>query len=313
MLLFRTGLRRNRTRLLFFLLLGAGLAWRLAFSQKPVALPQPVPDSQFVPLRESISEELTEKLNEIVYRNKTWKKLVSRRKMAVGVVRLTDTENPETAWINPNLTMYAASLPKIGILLAAMQEIEDGGLKESTELTNDLTDMIRKSDNQTATRVIDRIGLKKIRDVLTSPQFEFYNEEKGGGLWIGKRFAKQGRRFGDPMKNLAHAANVRQVCRFYYLLITGRIISRKRSNQILNILSHPEIEHKFVKSLGMKYPLKRLFRKSGTWKHWHSDSVLVWGKTPDKRYILVALIESPDGEQILRDLAQQVDNVFTGY
>jgi beta-lactamase class A len=205
--------------------------------------------------------------------------------------------------------MYAASLPKIAILLAAYVSFDDGSLKETPEIHEDLIAMIRKSDNPAATRMIDRVGLKKIQTVVMDPRYQFYDKEKGGGLWVGKRYAKKGGRNPDPMKGLSHAASVTQVCRFYYQLANGRIINPQRSLEILEILSNPKIEHKFVKILKKLAPQARVYRKSGTWKNWHSDSALVWGPVW-RRYILVSMVENDQGEKILRDLVPVIEGLL---
>ena len=78
---------------------------------------------------------------------------------------------------------------------------------------------------------------------------------------------------------------------------------------MLEILSNPGIHHKFVNILERRVPRIYLFRKSGTWKVWHADSVLVWG--PEwRRYILVGMVEDPQGEQILRNLVIAVEEVL---
>ena len=65
-------------------------------------------------------------------------------------------------------------------------------------------------------------------------------------------------------------------------------------------MKDPALHHKFVNTLDKIAPKADIYRKSGSWKNWHSDSVLVWG--PDRKYILVALIDDSQGEQIVRDL-----------
>jgi beta-lactamase class A len=111
------------------------------------------------------------------------------------------------------------------------------------------------------------------------------------------------------LKGISHAATVTQICRFYYQLATGQLINDQASADMLEMLSDPAINHKFVKSLGERAPDAMLCRKSGTWKHWHADSVLVWG--PEwRRYILVALAESPTGEQILRQLVDVAERAL---
>jgi len=100
------------------------------------------------------------------------------------------------------------------------------------------------------------------------------------------------------------------VCRFYYLLANGKLINEKRSKEMLAALENPELHHKFVNTLDKIAPNARLFRKSGSWRTYHSDSVLVWGQDPDRRYIIVALIDDANGEQIIRDLVRPIEKVL---
>jgi beta-lactamase class A len=193
--------------------------------------------------------------------------------------------------------------------LAAEDAIERGELEETDEIKSDLRLMISRSDNAASTRMIDRLGYEKIEQVLTDPRYELYDEDYGGGLWVGKRYAKYGERYPDPLKGLSHAATVSQVCRYYYLLAYGKLVSFERSKIMLDMMVSPELHHKFVNTLDQVAPKAKLFRKSGTWKNFHTDSVLVWG--PEwRRYILVALIEDPDGEKICRELVRQVEKVL---
>lgn len=229
--------------------------------------------------------------------------------MAVGLVDLRDPLNVKYARVNGNVMMYAASLPKIAVLLAAEQAIEDGELEETEEIKNDMRIMISRSDNAAATRMIDRLGFKKINQVLTDPKYDLYDEKYGGGLWVGKRYAKYGDRYPEPMKGISHAATVSQVCRYYYLLAFGKLVSFDRSKEMLDMMENPDLHHKFVNTLDRVAPKARLFRKSGTWKNFHTDSALVWG--PEwRRYIIVALIEDPNGEKICRDLILDVEMVL---
>jgi beta-lactamase class A len=202
--------------------------------------------------------------------------------------------------------MYAASLPKIAVLLAAMDAIEKGELIETPEVKADMRLMIAKSNNAASTRMIDRVGFDKISEVMQDPRYEFYDEEHGGGLWVGKRYAQSGTRVGDPMKNLSHAASATQVCRYYYLLALGKLVSYEKSKEMLSYLGDPELHHKFVNTLDRVAPKAKVFRKSGSWKTYHSDSALVWGPTW-RRYILVALVDDAQGEQIMRELMMEVD------
>jgi len=252
--------------------------------------------------------ELQNDLEEEIYKNKRWKNLVDSKRMSIGIVDLSDIDHIEYAGINDTNMMYAASLPKIAVLLASMDAIDKGELANSKEIQKDMRLMISKSNNQATTRMIDRVGYEKIEEVLRSPDNHLYDEEEGGGLWVGKRYAAGGRRYPEPMKGLSHAATTRQVCSFYYQLATGNLVNKLRSTQMLNIMENPALHHKFVNTLDKVAPKARLFRKSGSWKNFHSDSVLVWG--PERKYILVALIDDSLGEQIIRDLVIPLEKVM---
>ncbi len=260
------------------------------------------------PLQESVDKGLQASLEARLNANPQWRKLIHDKKMAVSVVDLRGP-GPRFARINGDHMMYAASLPKIAILLAAHASIEDGSLKETPAVQRDLVDMIRVSSNAAATRLIDQVGMKKIEAVLRDPRYGFYDEAHGGGLWVGKRYASAGPRVGDPLHNISHGATATQVARFFYLLSKGRLINPERSSIMLEELADPALHHKFVSQVENRAPGARMFRKSGTWKLWHSDAIMVRG-THWRDYILVGLVESRDGESILRQVLPAVEDLL---
>ncbi|MFT5370332.1 MAG: beta-lactamase class A, partial [Candidatus Latescibacterota bacterium] len=275
-----------------------------------IALPAVIPDSEWEPLREAVDADLQKRLEVGLNKNKAWMGLIKRKQMAIGVVDLTDPAKPRFARVNGQSMMYAASLPKIAVLLAAFVAIEKGNLKETPEVIKDMNLMIRKSSNTAATRMIDRAGgIDSVNAVMMDPRYELYDPELGGGLWVGKRYAKAGAVHRDPLKQISHGASVTQVCRFYYLLATGRLINPKRSLDMLNIMSDPGIHHKFVHALEEVAPNATLYRKSGTWRRWHADSVLVWGKKW-RRYILVGMVEDDRGGVILENVVKTVEEAL---
>ena len=274
----------------------------------PMELPVKTQGMEIEQIDDLYSESLQAILETEIYTNNTWKTLVENKRMSVGIVDLSDINNIRYASLNGNHMMYAASLPKIAVLLASMDALDKGELKDSKEIQKDMRLMISKSNNQATTRMIDRVGYEKIEEVLRAPKHNLYNEEEGGGLWVGKRYAAGGRRYPEPLKGLSHAATTKQVCSFYYQLAMGNLISEDRSRQMLKIMENPELHHKFVNTLDRVAPNARLFRKSGSWKNYHSDSVLVWG--PKRKYIIVALVDNDFGEQIIRDLVIPLEKVM---
>lgn len=279
-------------------------------SDNQTGLPIRIDDSKIKPLMELKDNSMQKNLEKELNAHPEWKKLISQKKMAVGVVNLSNPYDVKYASVNGNYMMYAASLPKIAILLSAMDAIQKGEIKETADVKTDMRLMIAKSDNHAATRMINRLGYQKIESVMTNPKYMFYDENKGGGLWVGKRYGGGGDTNREPLKHLSHAASVNQVCRYYYLLANGKLVNYERSKQMLDIMGNPDLHHKFVAVLEKIAPQAKLFRKSGTWKTYHSDSILVWGADTGRRYILVALIDDPRGGQIIKDLVYPVEKVL---
>lgn len=260
------------------------------------------------PLANFSDVDLNAKLTELVASNPKYQQLVKANKMSIGVVDIKSVDNPRFASINGDVMMYAASLPKIAVLLAAEDAIEKNEVVYTDALEQDMRQMISKSNNQATTRIIDLLGYEKIEAIVRDQRYLFYDPTEGGGLWVGKRYAAGGPTHREPIKNLSHAATADQVCRFYYLLINHRLVSPERSDHMLEMLECPKIDHKFVHSLRQIDPQARLFRKSGTWQDWHSDSIMVISE--ERQYILVALIQDPAGEHIIQDLAFSLDQII---
>ena len=223
-----------------------------------------------------------------------------RGDLNLALVIVTDAANPRLAEINGNNMVYAASLPKIAILLGAAVAIEEGRLELTPALHQDMNDMIRYSCNECAVRVLDQVGRQELIEILQSPGLRFYDEEGHGGLWVGKDYGPGSAYQRDPIEGLSHGATAFQAARFYYRLYTCTLVSPSLSQLMLDALADPGVSHKFVKGLEGLHGAK-IYRKSGTWRTHHADSMLVtyYGHA----YILVALADHPDGEQWLEKLA----------
>jgi beta-lactamase class A len=296
--------RRMSMSVFFFTVLLIAINYQ-AVAQDPIPVGV---EGKVTPISELKDEQLQQLLLQQLHSNQKWKRLIKNKKLSIGIVDLSNPEDVRYAGVNDDYMMYAASLPKIAILLAAMDAIENGELADTKEIREDLRLMISKSNNRASTRMIDRLGYAKIEAVLRAPETKLYDETVGGGLWVGKRYAAGGKRHPDPLKGLSHAATTRQVCSFYYQLVMGNLVSEKRSKEMLEILKDPALHHKFVSVLDNLAPKAKIYRKSGSWKNYHSDSALVWG--PQRQYIIVALVEDGLGEQVTRNLVRPLDKVL---
>ncbi len=221
-------------------------------------------------------------------------------RLAVALVTLDGNEATSLGMVNGNRMLYAASLPKIAILYGAAVALDEGRITLTDSLERDLVAMIRHSCNDCATRVLETVGRSWLLTLLQTDPYRFYDRSRGGGLWVGKDYARNGAFRRDPLKGLSHAATPWQVARWYYLLINGELASPERTELMLECLSNPAIAHKFVKGLADQ-DTTALYRKSGTWRNYHSDSILV--RTESVSYILVALTSDRRGGRWLEKLA----------
>jgi beta-lactamase class A len=236
------------------------------------------------------------------------RKATTRKDLSVVVVDITDISKPRMAYVNPNKMMYAASLPKIAILLGAFEKIANGEMTLDDETLEKLKLMIRNSSNTAASDILDRVGMDYLADLLQSPRYRLYDPERNGGIWVGKEYGKAPAYRRDPLHNLSHGATALQVARFYYLLETGQLVSPELSKLMKAILADPAHEHKFVKGLREVQPDSEIYRKSGTWGLYHSDSAIV--EHHGRRYIAVALAKSRHGEQWLQKLIVALDDII---
>ena len=232
---------------------------------------------------------------------------LARQQLAVSVVDLTDNNRVYYGGANDDNMMYAASLPKIAILLSVIEAVDQGKLEWTHEFDRRLSAMIRRSTNTDASWGASMAGLKGIEAVMRDPRYCFY-DNKHGGLWVGRGFGGMSETNRDPLKNLSHATTARQTARFYTLLHFGRLVSPHWSFRMQGIMSPPQLNHKFVKALGKRSGVAFLGRKSGSWRTFHSDSALI--QHGRHRYAITALADHPRGNQWMEQVAKIVDDLI---
>ncbi len=222
-------------------------------------------------------------------------------------VGLLDLRSLRLAMVRPDYELYAASVAKLGIMLAYFQLHPEAATNLDPAMRHDLALMVRPSDDVAATRIAQTMGLKAIQQVLDS--YHFYDASRGGGIWVGKYYGKVGERYGDPVADNSHAVTVRQVLRFYLLLEQHKLVSPAASQTMLDILATPDVpadDIKFVKGLAGRDV--KILRKWGSWENWYHDTAIITG--PDRCYVLVGLTQHPRGDEYLVDLAVAVDDLM---
>jgi len=260
----------------------------------------------YPPLRESHDPELQAQLEKTIAKL-GMRSAVKKKTLAVALVDVTDPTDPHMASVNGNSMLYAASLPKIAILLGVCQRAADGEIKLDKKTLQQLNMMIRHSNNASATAMLRKAGKRYLAKLLQSPRYRLYDRKYNGGLWVGKEYSKRGSWRRDPLHNLSHGATAIQVARYLYLLETGRLVSPSYSHLMKGIMGNPAIKHKFVKGLKAR-PGSKIFRKSGSWRKWHADSAIV--ERDGRTYIAVALAADSRGGHWLPKLIVGMDDII---
>lgn len=225
---------------------------------------------------------------------------------AVGIL---DLQHLRLAMLHPDREEYAASVAKIGILLAYFQTHPEAATNLDAATRHDLGLMVKISSNEMAAKFSRELGLKQIQQIIN--EAGFYDTNHGGGLWVGKHYGAGGERIGSPVANNSHAATVRQLLRFFLVLEQGKLVSPAASRTMRELFASPDLPHdniKFVKGLADRDV--QIIRKWGTWEDWYHDCAVVTG--PGRHYILVALTRHPKGDEYLVALAKTVDDLMIG-
>ena len=223
-------------------------------------------------------------------------------------VGLLDLRTSRLAMIHPDRGEYAASIPKIGILLAWFHHHPEPAAL-TLEIRRELGLMVKASDNEMAAKYSRELGLKEIQGVLDA--HGVYDAQHGGGIWRGNHYGPGGERYGDPVGDNSHAATVRQLLRFFLLLEQEKLVSPEASTKMKEIFLSPELPHdeiKFVKGLAGEKVV--IMRKWGSWENWLHDAAVIKGE--DRHYILVALTHHPKGDDYLVELVCRVHAMLPG-
>ena len=236
---------------------------------------------------------------------------VRKKELSIVIADVTDLHHPKVAWYNPNLMLYAASLPKIAIVLGVFVEIERDVIKLDSKTRNQLIQMIRHSSNQDATALLHKVGFERLAEILQDERYGgLYDPARGGGLWVGKDYGKAPARRRDPLHGISHGASAMQAARFYYGVMTGTIIDIKYLPVLEEIFGDPAIKHKFVKGLQGREDVE-IYRKSGTWRNYHADSGVI--AHDDFTYIVVYIDNHPDAGRGAVEGIRIVDDVMKAH
>lgn len=284
----------------------AGPAPADAWQAVTTASVRPAPATLVLPDRDVALQDGLDR----ILRRPQFRSLVRQGRLSVALVDMSDPESLRYAALDDDRERYAASLPKIGILLGVFAQVDRGTMQYTPRLRNRLESMIRRSDNRISSELIRQVGFARIAETLRDPRHQLYDEGRSGGIWVGRGYGSGvGLWRRDPVGNQSHGATARQAARFLVMMDQGGLVSPWASAEMKEILGEPAINHKFVRGLSGR-PDSRIYRKSGTWERWHADAALV--ERDGRKYVAVALLDAPAsvaGSSVLSDLIVHLDDL----
>ncbi len=226
---------------------------------------------------------------------------------AIGVLDLSDLR---LAMIAPDEIFYGASVPKICIALAYFEKHPDAAERLDPRVLDELQRMIKRSDNDLAAKYSTLIGLDFIQEMLQSPRYALYDAQRGG-LWCGKHYGQDQPRRGDPLRDLSHAASVRQCLRYYLLLEQNRLGGKRVCDRLRQVFAAPYLDFHddgFVR--GLKDRDVAMLRKNGVWEDWHLDTARI--EHGQRVYLLAGMIRHARGDDYLARMAGRIDEQLCG-
>lgn len=264
-----------------------------------------VPESLVLPAPDSALQAGLDR----VLSGRRYEALSSSGRLSVVLIDITDRDRMRLAAHDEDRMQYAASLPKIAIMLGVFHQIQLGTMDYTPALRQKMEKMIRESDNRLSSELIELVGFDQIAETLRDPRWDLYDPEREGGLWVGRGYGGGvGAWRRDPINGVSHGATARQAARFLVMLDAGQLVSPWASAEMKSIMGSPKIRHKFVRGLMNQRPLSRIFRKSGSFKNWHADAAIV--ERSGRRYIAVALLESANHQGVLSSLIGELDRLI---
>lgn len=203
-------------------------------------------------------------------------------------VSLINVNSGETADYQEEKLRYPASVVKLLWLVAIYSYFETGILQNPKQFSTDLYKMLKKSDNEAASRLLDLITNTKSGSKLSPQEYQtwlnkrysinrFFQKAGYGGINISQKtfpipsehmYEPKGRDLqmrGASKKPTRNKISTQQVARLMYEIFTGRAISKEYSQNLQQWLTW-DLSSNYWKNLdpntGSFNPIRTFFGES---------------------------------------------------
>jgi hypothetical protein len=221
-----------------------GFTLCLMLSSRYHGLAQPTPEPYFTP-----SDELHQFVNDLIDRTVQAYPAIPRDQLAVTLVDLNG-EKPVAGQYRGNVRIYPASVVKIFFEARAYQRIEDEELVQTDELMRGLAAMIRDSDNDATSYIVDAISDTTSGPELSPKELRAFGEMRQS---VTRYFESLGYRninlaqkpwsFGPYGREIQHlraqgrnGLTTEAVARLIFEIASGKFISPEASRKLLGLM-----------------------------------------------------------------------------
>lgn len=276
------------------------------------------------------SQELMEFLDHTISGQPLLQLAKDEGRLGVLLADISSSRAPRWAAIDPDLEIYGASVPKLGILLGILQHHATGSDFRKNILTDfesSITAMIKKSDNLESGKLYALTSFDSIHSALRQHGLYEWDEATRtgrGGMWCGVAYNTPGTKTWfeenpaylekynpdftarlSPKSGQEFAMTVRAGASFLLKMVQGRLIDQKYSDIAKNFLKQISTS-KFAKSLLACDPEAIWYGKTGTYNGHLAEVSLVEG--PGYRFILALQLSNHRSNDVFEYMAQKVTN-----
>ena len=212
--------------------------------------------------------------------------------------------------IHPDRETYAASVPKIGILLAYFElhpEAADASsTRPSARARRDDQDLQQRDGREVFARAGPAATSRRVLD-----EYGFYDKDHGGGIWVGKHYGKDDERYRRaPSATTPTPRPCGSCCGFTCCWSRASSCRRRRRRRCARSSSRRTSrtsDNKFVKGLDGR----EACRSSASRARGRTGCTTPPSSPARAALHPRGLTEHPKGDEYLVDLARAVDEVMS--
>lgn len=223
-------------------------------------------------------------------------------------IYLKDLNTGRTMDINEH-SMESASLIKLYIAGAVLEQIKDGKLEDTNSVSSMLDAMITVSDNESANSLVMLLrdksgsfqsGLDVVNDFIRRNGFSSTQQVNGianSDLWISDSI------------NMTSAADCGHLLEMVY---NGTFVSEEASSRLMKLLIRQAVDYKIPSALPSDV---QIAHKTGEVSDTENDVSIIYTPYGDFVYCILsnALQDTDTAVAHIRDITQTVYHYFTGY